>query len=303
MPTLKDLGFDPETGTMLGNIGDGMFPQPQEPTFDQRYGFPSPTPVTGNPQDEAQFKLNMAGANQGQWPQAAPGGAAGAPFNSRVTYYAPGVGGRMEGPWATSRVNPLTGERKPFTLDDVRLGRSPWVTVASDPSRYGQNVQLGALTYRSPLDGKTYTVPNVQGYVHDTGGAFRGRPDKLDVATGDFRGFSERAASPYVNVSDGGRRMVTAGGGSPTGGWETSVGAEAAPGGVGYTAPGRTAQGATTNPAELVRPDEGPAFNWRNFIAGLKFNPAKQAKPAEPFAFDRPLMRMSPIGRKRAQSA
>src|SRR5262249_49734074 len=39
------------------------------------------------------------------------------------------------------------------------------------------------------------------------GSAFGGRPDKLDVAVGDFRGWSPGAASAFVQT-DAGRRMV-----------------------------------------------------------------------------------------------
>src|SRR5262245_49688163 len=130
-----------------------------------------------------------------------------ASFPSRVTFYAPGPGDPMEGGFETSRANPLTGDLVPSTLDDVRLGRSPFVTLASDPRRYGETINLGPITYRSPLDNQTYTLPSVTGYVHDTGSAFRGRPDKLDVAVGDFRGWSPSAASAFVQT-DAGRRMV-----------------------------------------------------------------------------------------------
>jgi hypothetical protein len=115
------------------------------------------------------------------------------------TYYAPGPGDKMEGPWATSRPNPLTGKSIPSTLDDVRLNKSPFVTLASDPKRYGQTIDIGDQTYRSPLDGKTYTLKDVKGYVHDTGPAFQGRPDKLDIAVGDFRGWNPTAASNFVS--------------------------------------------------------------------------------------------------------
>lgn len=130
------------------------------------------------------------------------------PFNSRVTYYAPGPGDRMEGGFETSQPNPQTGKRVPSTLDDVRLGTSPFVTLAGDPSRYGQTVKMGPLTYTSPIDQKSYTLPDVTGYVHDTGSAFKGRPDKLDVAAGDYRGYSPQAASAAVQA-DAGRRTVT----------------------------------------------------------------------------------------------
>ena len=43
------------------------------------------------------------------------------------------------------------------------------MTLAGDPSRYGQTVKMGPLTYTSPLDQKSYTLPDVTGYVHDTG--------------------------------------------------------------------------------------------------------------------------------------
>ncbi len=113
------------------------------------------------------------------------------------TFYAPGPGDRMEGGFETSKKN-REGENIPRTLDDYRLGKSPYVTVASDPSRYGQDVNLGKITYRSPLDNNTYTLDDVKGYIHDTGSAFQGRPDKLDIATGDFRGWNPSQASSFV---------------------------------------------------------------------------------------------------------
>jgi hypothetical protein len=225
-------------------------------------------------------------------------GNIGKPFQSRVTYYAPGPGDRMEGPWATSRPNPATGQRIPSTLDDVRLRGAPYVTVASDPSRYGQKVQLGDLTYRSPIDGKTYTLPQVQGLVHDTGSAFKGRPDKLDVAAGDFRGWNPAAASAYVQA-DGGNRMVTAGGGSPTGGWETNVSAD--PSGVGYAPAARVAQGAATNPADLTRQDnKSLASTLGDFFSELQLKAAKPTAPAPTgFAAGQPY-RFTPVGQRRA---
>lgn len=127
---------------------------------------------------------------------------AGTPINARMTYYAPGAGGRVEGPFATSRPN-LDGQYVPRTLDDVRLGRSAYVTLASDASNYGKFYDIGTVTYTSPIDGKMYTLENVVGYTHDTGSAFRGKPDKFDVAVGDFRGWSPRAASSFVASSVG----------------------------------------------------------------------------------------------------
>lgn len=88
----------------------------------------------------------------------------------------------MEGCVETSRPG-LDGQRVPRSLDDVRAGRAQFVTLASDPSNYGKYFNLGTITYTSALDKQKHTVQNVIGYVHDTGGAFRGKPQKLDVNT------------------------------------------------------------------------------------------------------------------------
>lgn len=137
----------------------------------------------------------------------------GDPLQSRTTFYAPGSGGQIEGPWATSKPN-LEGEVNengdpiPRTLDDIRLGKSNYVTLASDPSNYGKFVNMGDVTYKSPIDGKEYTLKNVVGYVHDTGSAFTGRPDKFDVAVGDFRGWTASQASSFVDAQPYGRNIV-----------------------------------------------------------------------------------------------
>jgi hypothetical protein len=90
----------------------------------------------------------------------------------------------MEGGFETSRPI-LTGGAFPPRSMDVRLGnrRSRDAGGRSLPLR--QTVKMGPLTYTSPIDQQSYTLPDVTGYVHDTGSAFKGRPDKLDVATGD----------------------------------------------------------------------------------------------------------------------
>lgn len=101
-----------------------------------------------------------------------------------ITFYvphnAPNCRTSMEGCVETSKKG-LDGINKPRCLDDVRNGAAKFVTLASDASNYGRYFCLGNISYTSGIDGKKYTVPNVVGYVHDTGGAFKGRPDKLDV--------------------------------------------------------------------------------------------------------------------------
>jgi hypothetical protein len=148
------------------------------------------------------------------------------PNGETMTFYAPGAGGKMEGGFETSQPN-KEGQNIPRTLDDLRSGNSDYVSVASDPSRYGQSVPLGTVTYRSPKDGKMYTLNNVNGYIHDTGSAFKGRPDKLDIASGDYRGWSGSAASAHVL----GNSVVRPGGGMDAGGGPVAPGAVTAVGG------------------------------------------------------------------------
>jgi hypothetical protein len=90
----------------------------------------------------------------------------------------------MEGGLESSRPG-LDGVSEVRTLDDYRLGKADYVTGASDPSRYGETYEIPKITYTSPLDGKSYTLDDVPVYVHDTGNAFDGRPDKLDIAVGN----------------------------------------------------------------------------------------------------------------------
>lgn len=114
--------------------------------------------------------------------QAAPCTASDRIITFYVPHNAPGCRTSMEGCVETSRPG-LDGQRVPRSLDDVRSGRSKYVTLASDSSNYGKYFNLGTITYTSALDRQKHTVQNVIGYVHDTGGAFRGRPQKLDVNT------------------------------------------------------------------------------------------------------------------------
>lgn len=111
-----------------------------------------------------------------------------------VTSYWPGAGGGVEGGWETSKAQPgATGHWKkthvPSTLEMVRKGESNYVTIASDPSRYGEWYTIPKITYTN-TKGETYTMYNVKAYVHDTGGAFQGRPDKFDIAVDRGTGFS-----------------------------------------------------------------------------------------------------------------
>jgi len=87
-----------------------------------------------------------------------------------------------------------------------------------------------------------------------------------------------------------------------SGGWNTTVAAPA-PGApadaVGYTRPELAARGATTDPAELVRKDDGLASALGRFFANLDFKPATPAKAA-PLGFGTaPQFRFAPLGQRR----
>lgn len=200
----------------------------------------------------------------------------GTPTRSLATFYAPGAGGTIEGLYETSRAN-LEGEVNsqgnpvPRTLDDVRLGRSEYVTLASAPENYRRFLDMGPVTYVSPIDEVTYTgdrdyaartgavfspnLENVTGYTHDTGGAFTAegcarwgtcaeRLYKYDVAVGDFRGWSARDASGFVDSQGyGANTMHTwerVSGVQPTGPLNNVVGTfqPVVPEAMTYTSPG-----------------------------------------------------------------
>ncbi len=200
----------------------------------------------------------------------------GTPTRALATFYAPGAGGTIEGLYETSRAN-LEGEVNsqgnpvPRTLDDVRLGRAEYVTLASAPENYRRFLDMGPVTYVSPIDEVTYTgdrdyaartgavfspnLENVTGYTHDTGGAFTAegcarwgtcaeRLYKYDVAVGDFRGWSARDASGFVDSQGyGANTMHTwerVSGVQPTGPLNNVVGTfqPVVPEAMTYTSPG-----------------------------------------------------------------
>ena len=95
-------------------------------------------------------------------------------------------------------------------LDDVRSGKSKYVTLACNPSNYKKFYNMGSFKYKSIIDDKTYTLNNLVGYYHDTGSAFtdagcaKNRRDvcpmrnrHFDVAYGDFRG--KKGKEKYAN--------------------------------------------------------------------------------------------------------
>jgi hypothetical protein len=134
-----------------------------------------------------------------------------------ATFYAPGAGnGRMQGTGIPSQADAdgksnTTGAL--HTLDDVRLGNSPYVTLAASKKLYGNWYCMGTITYTSKLDNMVHTLQNVVGYVHDTGCVFnpgtkctvvnqnqlRYGPNEFDIPVGLFTGWGDGQAAQFVN--------------------------------------------------------------------------------------------------------
>ena len=95
-------------------------------------------------------------------------------INPQLTAYSPQAKGSpiigMEGGYESSRPG-LDGQFVVRTLDDIANGTSNYITLAGDPSQYGQTYTIPSITY-TDKQGVSRTLTNVQGYVHDTGSAF-----------------------------------------------------------------------------------------------------------------------------------
>lgn len=135
----------------------------------------------------------------------ADGLPAGTLRNQIVTNYWPIKGGRdvgVEGSDKTSRPDP-SGAYRVSTLEDYRTGKADHVTIAADPSHYGEWYTIPSYTYIN-AKGEQHTLKNVPAYVHDTGSAFQGRRRKFDVAadysTGDSHGARLDRANGNLNA-------------------------------------------------------------------------------------------------------
>ncbi len=205
----------------------------ETPFASDTFGRPSVEPVAPGSSECVSWLCTMRSVFGGGPPSVPAAGtfnreALGDPFAARTTFYGPGAGGTVQGGFETSRPG-LDGQRIPTTLDDVRMGNARAVTLATAPENYGNYYDLGAVTYKSPIDGKIYTgdpevaartgatysenLARVTGYSHDTGSAFRAgycarwgtcneRLNKFDIAVGDFRGWSGGQAYKFL-VSQG----------------------------------------------------------------------------------------------------
>jgi hypothetical protein len=121
------------------------------------------------------------GQNVAQQGQAQPATQAQA-VKAIATAYSPQKGGdKMEGGYASAKKGP-DGKFEVRTLEDVRTGKSPYITIAGDPAQNGKSYTIPEITYIGK-DGKSYTLENVKAVVHDTGSAFKGKGEgAFDIA-------------------------------------------------------------------------------------------------------------------------
>ena len=102
-----------------------------------------------------------------------------------ITIYSPQKGGdKMEGGYPSSRPGP-DGKALVRTVQDYANGTSEYITLAGSPSFYNKSYIIPELPYEDPKTGATKTLRNVRAVVHDTGGAFKTKPEfRYDIPYG-----------------------------------------------------------------------------------------------------------------------
>jgi hypothetical protein len=102
-----------------------------------------------------------------------------------ITVYSPQKGGdKMEGGYPSSRPGP-DGKALVRTVQDYANGTSEYITLAGSPSFYNKSYIIPELPYEDPKTGATKTLRNVRAVVHDTGGAFKTKPEfRYDIPYG-----------------------------------------------------------------------------------------------------------------------
>jgi hypothetical protein len=133
-------------------------------------------------------------------PSAVPGANA---ITPRATAYSPAQPGspqyKQEGGTESSRVGP-DGTNTVRTLQDVASGKSGYVTIAGDPSTYGQQYIIPSVTFTN-AQGVTQTLTNVPAVVHDTGSAFTGAgTGHFDVAVDNGLSNSQLENQPFTST-------------------------------------------------------------------------------------------------------
>ncbi|MBP6041421.1 glucosaminidase domain-containing protein [Candidatus Saccharibacteria bacterium] len=89
----------------------------------------------------------------------------------------------MEGGYGTKFPGP-DGQTSVRTLDDVNSGTSKYVTLAGNTKYRDKTYTIPTITYKN-INNESVTLTNVKAVVHDTGGAFSGKPEgRYDMPVG-----------------------------------------------------------------------------------------------------------------------
>tara|TARA_S200002703_G_scaffold159351_1_gene172508 strand:+ start:226 stop:3339 length:3114 start_codon:yes stop_codon:yes gene_type:complete len=102
-----------------------------------------------------------------------------------ITIYSPQKGGdKMEGGYPSARPGP-DGKSLVRTVQDYANGKSKYITLAGNPTFYNKSYVIPELPYEDPKTGEQTTLRNVPAVVHDTGGAFKTKPEfRYDIPLG-----------------------------------------------------------------------------------------------------------------------
>jgi hypothetical protein len=127
------------------------------------------------------------------------------PITPKLTAYSPqdtatNGNSKMEGGQGSAQAG-IDGKPLVRTLEDVRTGKSTYVTLAGDSSTYKNKYTIPSITYLDK-SGQSHTLTNVTAYVHDTGNAFKGAGySHFDVAIDSNMTTSALNKEPFTNTS------------------------------------------------------------------------------------------------------
>lgn len=135
------------------------------------------------------------------------GGQAGGGITPKLTAYSPQAGGsQMEGGYAAAKPGP-DGKAEVRTLEDVRDGKSDYITIAGDPSQNGKSYIIPEIKWIDK-NGKLQISQNIKAVVHDTGSAFKGKgEERFDIPVAKDMTDAQMNAQPFLR---GGVKLVAA---------------------------------------------------------------------------------------------
>ena len=120
-------------------------------------------------------------------------------ISPKITAYSPQAkGSKMEGGYAAAKPGP-DGKAEVRTLADVASGKSDYITLAGDRNQNGKVYTIPEITFKD-ASGKTVTLQNVKGVVHDTGSVFKGKGEtRFDIPVDRDLSAADINSQPFSN--------------------------------------------------------------------------------------------------------